>query len=199
MRDEGELIREAARGGRAAFEALVRLKRERVVRIANRVTGNWEDALDVSQAVFLRLWDRLSDFDERRTFDTWLYRITVNAAIDHLRAKQARPDARQLPEDGPEPVATQERAPDEVIDLERLRAAFASLAERLAPQQRIAFVLREIEGMETAEVARIMNVAPSTVRNHLLQARRQLRAGLERDYPDLVPGPERGASRGDES
>ena len=61
------------------------------------------------------------------------------------------------------------------------------LAAGLAPKQRMVFVLKEIEGMGTAEVARIMNVAESTVRNHLLQARRVLRAGLERDYPGLVP------------
>ena len=92
-----------------------------------------------------------------------------------------------LDEQGREPADPTPADPDATLDLGRLREAFARLAEELAPQQRAAFVLREIEGLETAEVARIMNVAPSTVRNHLLQARRRLRVGLERDYPGLVP------------
>jgi RNA polymerase sigma-70 factor (ECF subfamily) len=84
--------------------------------------------------------------------------------------------------------------PEQSLDLAELRRAFLRLAGNLAPKQRAAFVLREIEGLETAEVAEIMEVAESTVRNHLLQARRILRAGLERDYPGLVP---RGRSTGD--
>ena len=77
--------------------------------------------------------------------------------------------------------------PDRALDLARLQEVFAKLAARLAPKQRAAFVLREIEGNETAEVARIMNVTESTVRNHLLQARRVLREAILKDYPELVP------------
>ena len=73
------------------------------------------------------------------------------------------------------------------LDLGALQKAFSRLAGALAPKQRAAFVLREIEGLDTAEVARVMGVAESTVRNHLFQARKTLKAGLERDYPDLVP------------
>ena len=73
------------------------------------------------------------------------------------------------------------------LDLGTLQQAFSRLACELAPKQRAAFVLREIEGLQTSEVARVMGVAESTVRNHLFQARKTLKAGLERDYPDLVP------------
>jgi RNA polymerase sigma-70 factor (ECF subfamily) len=80
-----------------------------------------------------------------------------------------------------------ETEPEQSLDLGRLQQAFLRLAAGLAPKQRAAFVLREIEGLETSEVARAMGVAESTVRNHLMQARRILKAGLERDYPGLVP------------
>jgi RNA polymerase sigma-70 factor (ECF subfamily) len=187
MRDETELIRAAIGGDREAFEALVLLKRERVVRIAYQVTGNLEDARDVAQWVFLRLWKVLARFDPQRRFDTWLYRITVNAAIDHLRTHGPAGALQPLPDDpaslGPAPGEGAERA----ADLGRLQQAFLRLAARLAPRQRAAFVLREIEGLETAEVARVLGVRESTVRNHLHQARRALREGLRRDYPGLVP------------
>ena len=191
MRDEGELIRAAASGSHRAFEELVLLKREQVVRTAYQVTGDLEDARDVAQKVFLRLWKTLDRYDRERRFDTWLYRITVNAAIDHLRTRGPRGAIQAIPEDpadlgvvGADRTAGAEQA----LDLAALQRAFRRLAARLSPKQRAAFVLRDVEGLETAEVARIMDVRESTVRNHLLQARRTLRAGLEREYPALVSG-----------
>jgi len=197
MRDEADLIRAAAAGERRAFEDLVLLKRERVIRTAFQVTGDLEDARDVAQQVFLRLWKVLPRFDPERRFDTWLYRITVNAAIDLLRAQGPRGAVQPLPEDpsllGADPGGGAERT----LDVEELQRAFLKLASRLAPKQRAAFVLREIEGLETSEVARILNVRESTVRNHLLQARRTLRADIEREYPGLVPAAARKARNPD--
>jgi RNA polymerase sigma-70 factor (ECF subfamily) len=188
MRDEAELIRAATAGDRRAFETLVVLKRERVVRTAYQVTGDLEDARDVAQWVFLRLWKVLPRFDPTRRFDTWLYRITVNAAIDHLRSRGPRGALQPLPDDPSllEDAATAGEA-ERAVDLGELQKVFLKLAAQLAPRQRAAFVLREIEGLETAEVARVLGVRESTVRNHLHQARRILQAGLRRDYPGLVP------------
>lgn len=187
MRDEAEWIRAAAAGDRDAFDQLVRAKRERVVRTAFQITGNLEDALDVAQGVFLKLWQGLDRYDPARTFDTWVYRITVNAAIDSLRSKGPRGMMHPLPDEAEEFLpAPETRSVEERLDLNLLQAAFQRLAAGLAPKQRAAFVLREIEGRSTAEVARILDVTESTVRNHLLQARRILRQGLERDYPELI-------------
>jgi len=189
MRDETELIRAAATGDREAFNELVRLKRERVVRTAYQITGDFEDALDVAQGVFIKLWQGLDRFDPHRRFDTWLYRVTVNAGIDLLRSRGPRGTLQPLP-DEPAELAVPAEAPDaeQALDRATLQRAFLRLAGRLAPQQRTVFVLKELEGQSTGEVARILGVAESTVRNHLLQARRMLRAGLEREYPGLVPG-----------
>ncbi len=186
MRDETELIRAAAGGDRDAFGELVQIKREQVVRTACQITGDMEDALDVSQGVFVKVWQGLDRFDPRRRFDTWLYRITVNAAIDLLRTRGPRGMLQALPDDDSELVAANGNA-EAAVDLGRLQQAFMRLAAGLAPKQRAAFVLREIEGLETAEVARVLDVSESTVRNHVMQARRILQAGLESDFPDLVP------------
>ncbi len=196
MRDEGELVRAAARGDARAFDELVLIKREQVVRTAYQVTGDLEDARDVAQRVFLRLWKILDRYDAKRRFDTWLYRITVNAAIDHVRSRGARGVIQPLPDD-PSVLVAGAAGPEaeRALDVAELQRAFFRLAANLSPKQRAAFVLREIEGLPTSEVARILDVRESTVRNHLLQARRALRAGLERDYPGLVPA---GARRRDE-
>ena len=154
MRDEAELIRAAMGGDRRAFETLVVLKRERVVRTAYQVTGDLEDARDVAQWVFLRLWKVLPRFDPARRFDTWLYRITMNAAIDHLRTRGPQGALQPLPDDPSllEDVAASGEA-ERAVDLGELQNVFLKLAGQLAPRQRAAFVLREIEGLETAEVA----------------------------------------------
>ncbi len=188
MRDEADRIRAAAEGDRQAFEELVRLKQARVVRTAYQVTGDLEDARDVAQWVFLRLWKILPRFDPERRFDTWLHRITVNAAIDLLRSRGPKGNLQPLPDDpsllATEPGTGAERA----LDLDQLQKVFLHLASRLAPKQRAAFVLREIEGLKTAEVAEILGVRESTIRNHLHQARRMLRKWIEKEYPGLVPG-----------
>ena len=199
LKDEGELIRAATDGNRSAFNDLVRLKRERVVRIAFQVTGDWDDALDVAQGVFLRLWKNLGRYDPGRKFDTWLYRVTANAAIDQLRSRGPKGHLQPLPEDHGELSDPSAVDAASVLSSAELQKAFQRLAAGLAPKQRMVFVLKEIEGVETAEVARIMNVAESTVRNHLLQARRVLRAGLERDYPGLVPDSARRRDGGEEN
>jgi len=182
MRDERELIAEAVAGKRRAFDELVLLKRERVVRVAYQVTGDMDDALDVAQGVFLKLWQGLSSYDPGRRFDTWLHRVTMNAAIDFIRARGVRGAIQPLPEATERNLASDDPSAEETLDRSRLQQAFLRLAARLAPKQRAAFILKEIEGLETAEVARVMGVAESTVRNHLLQARRVLREGLRRDY-----------------
>ena len=189
MRDDEDLtdlIRAAAGGDRRAFEDLVVRKRERVVRAAYQITGDVEDARDVAQGVFLRLWRVLQRFDLTRRFDTWLYRITVNAAIDFVRERGPRGILQPLPGDAGERLHDPSPSADATLGVAELQRAFLRLAARLAPKQRAAFVLKEIEGLETAEVARVLGITESTVRNHLLQARRVLREGLRGDYPGLI-------------
>jgi RNA polymerase sigma-70 factor, ECF subfamily len=191
MRDDEDLtdlIRAAAGGDRRAFEDLVLRKRDRVVRTAFQITGNLEDAKDVAQGVFLRLWRVLQRFDLTKRFDTWLYRITVNAAIDSLRERGPKGILQALPDDAGERLRDPAQGPDASFDFKQLQATFFRLAARLAPRQRATFILKEIEGLETAEIARTLGVTESTVRNHLLQARRILREGLTKDYPGLSGG-----------
>jgi len=191
--DDAELVRAAAAGDRRAFDELVRRKRERVVRTACQITGHLDDALDVAQGVFLKVWQRLDRYDSSHAFDTWLYRITVNAAIDSLRTRGARGGVALVPSPEVDEIAGAAPTPEGEIDRQALQRAFAHLAAGLAPRQRAVFVLREIEGLDPEEIAVVLGIAPSTVRNHLLQARRILREGIERHYPGLVPGPSRRA------
>ncbi len=187
MPDETALIEAVRNGDADAFEKLVVAKRRLVVGTAYQITGNMEDAQDVAQRVLLTLWKSMHRYDPRRRFDTWLYRVTVNAAIDHHRKSGPRGVLQALPEDPSASVyRSKEISADQLLDQAELQKIFHRLAEGLAPRQRAVFVLHELQGLSTADVAEALEVTESTVRNHLLQARRILREGIERDYPGLV-------------
>ncbi len=181
---DGELAIAARRGDRVAFEALVVRKTPAVVAVARRIVGDREDARDVAQMVFLRVWEQLQRYDETYSFNTWLYRISTNLAIDFLRSSRSRDRAH-----GASLHLVLQR--EESIGAETTRAAedgqisrlFDRVSGRLSGKQKAAFVLREMEDLETSEIARILRCGESTVRNHLFNARRILRREIEKLYP----------------
>jgi RNA polymerase sigma-70 factor (ECF subfamily) len=187
--DERELIRLSQAGNLDAFEQLVLGRRTQVFRIARQLLGDDEEAKDVAQLVFLRVWQSLGRYREGGSFPAWLHRITVNLALDLIRRRRAedRPEALD-----PERIDAAAAAPGPAPDApgpEEIARIFRVLARRLTPKQRAAFVLREIEGMTTDETAEILGMRESTVRNHVLAARRILQEGLRRMFPEYVaPG-----------
>ncbi len=202
--DEQDLIRRAAAGDRAAFELLVERKRERVFWIAYHVVGEAETARDVTQEVFLRLFRELRRFRAGGPFDAWLYRIALNLAIDARRRERPHRltvSLDDLPGEagaegtdraaGGSPAGPGESPAGETLRQREVRRIFLSLSARLAPKQRFAFILREIEGFATGEVAAILRTTESTVRNHVLQARRILQEELRRRYPEYCRPPVR--------
>lgn len=186
---ESELIRRAAAGDREAFDRLIEPRWERIFRIALRIIGQWAEAEDVAQQACLRLWEKLDTFQQGEDLDGWTYRIVANLAIDALRRRRARPES-PLPVGGEEarPWEPADRGPDPVEQVlaRELERALEDLTSSLPPRQKAVFVLSRVEGLPTAEVARILSVAPSTVRNHLFQVRAMLARGLRERYPGLL-------------
>ena len=168
------------------FETLVTRKTPTVVSLARRIVGNGEDARDVAQMVFLRVWKEIHRYDERYSLNTWLYRIATNLAIDFLRSARSRERAhgatlhivRQREE------ATGSDASRAAEDGEVARL-FRQASERLTGKQKAAFVLREMEDKDTSEIAAILGCGESTVRNHLFNARKALQKKLRREFPNL--------------
>jgi RNA polymerase sigma-70 factor (ECF subfamily) len=183
---DADLVQRAAEGDLEAFTLLVESRRERVFWIACHVVGDFELARDVAQEVFLRLFRVIRRFRKGGRFDAWLYRITLHLAIDAARRERPHRQAGNLADlgEGSEPRGP---AAAEGLREREVRRIFADLATRLGPKQRAAFVLREIEGMSTGEVAAVLGTTESTVRNHILQARRLLKEGLTARFPEYAP------------
>ena len=176
------LVRAARQGDEDAFRRLVELKRDKVFRVAYHHLGKPEDARQVAQAVFVRLWRHLGRYDEARSFDTWLYQVTANAAIDHHRRSKVRSVERPLDE-----ASTASAAAADPVQAQEIRRILGELVGLLSEKQRLAFLLREVEGLSTAEVAEALGSTESTVRNHVFQARKVLREEMGRRYPEYVP------------
>jgi RNA polymerase sigma-70 factor, ECF subfamily len=203
--DEQELIRRSAEGDLDAFEILIERKKERVFWIACHIVGDEELARDVAQEVFIRLFRVIRRFRAGGRFDAWLHRIAANLSIDLLRRERPHREATTLdairePASAPDGAAgvpaqrpareTRESPTDEALRRREVQRVFTVLSSLLTRKQRLAFVLREIEGLSTSEVAAIMKTRESTVRNHILQARRILQEEMRRRYPEYCrPGP----------
>ena len=179
-----------ARGGEmVAFETLVTRKTTAVVSLARRIVGNTEDARDVAQMVFLRVWNEIHRYDEKYSFNTWLYRIATNLAIDFLRSSRSRERAHgatlHIVREREESSASDATRNAEDAELARL---FETVSSRLSEKQKAAFVLREMQDCETKEIAEILGCGESTVRNHLFNARRILRKEIGRLFPEFLRG-----------
>jgi RNA polymerase sigma-70 factor (ECF subfamily) len=191
--DDRELVRAARGGDEDAFADLVRRHSGGLHRSVARVVLDDAEAWDVVQMAFLRAWQRLDRYNPRWSFATWLYRIGANLAIDLVRSRASRQKAHQAGgEHQLRIVGGSQQAPPDRLGHDEVDGILRELVEDLTPQQRTVFVLREVEGLETAEVAEILGCSVATVRNHVFQARKTLRREVEHRFPEYVPEGHRG-------
>jgi len=191
LNPDAELIERCQQDDEQAFRELVERYRTRVASIAYQVLGNYEDARDVAQEVFIKLFRGIKSFDPNKKFFTWLYRMTVNAAIDLLRSKKRRSHEYSL-DDNPDKYLNIP-GPDYdsvTLDFERqeLRELFIRLADKLNPKQKIAFTLCDLQGFTADEVAEIMNVPKVTLRWYLHEARKRIRKAIAKEHPEYIRG-----------
>ncbi|MEM7246993.1 MAG: RNA polymerase sigma factor [Acidobacteriota bacterium] len=183
------LVARAVEGDRQAFGELFELKRGLVFRVALHQLGDPEEARQVTQTVFVRLWNSLDRYDPSRRLDTWLYRVAINAAIDHHRRQAPRRREREIDETLSGGLEDERARPalEGGLQNDEIQRVLLELCELLGPKQRAAFLLREVEGHPTSEVAQTLDSTESTVRNHVAQARRILQRALRERYPEYAP------------
>lgn len=167
------LARAAAAGDTRAYEEIYRANLGRVYALCLRMSRNKPQAEELTQDVFVRIWERLSLFRGDSAFSTWLHRVAVNVVIESLRA-QGRWRERFVSERDHEPDAFSKPQPEAGtnVDLERAIAALPSRA-------RLVFVLHDIEGYKHQEIADIAGIAVGTCKAHLHRARQQLKEQLK--------------------
>ena len=182
--DELDLVHASKNGDVAAFEELVKRYDRKLLRIAQSVTHNREDSQDVVQEAFLKAFQHLGEFREDSKFSTWLIRITLNQSLMKLR-KQRRikevPLDDEFQADGqilPMEVADWAPNPEQRYRTAELREILIKALRELRPALRTVFVLRDIEGLSTAETADALNLSHAAVKARLCRGRLQLRERL---------------------
>ena len=188
--NERTLVAEAQAGNRAAFEELVHRFDRDVLRLALNLMKRPEDARDVYQEAFLKVYRNLHRFRFECSFYTWLYRIVTNVCLDHLRRRQARPED-QAPEinsgnheEGITDFFERQRERRPTLDPERqffgkeIQARIANAMERLSPRERIVFELKHYQGLKLRAIGDALGTTEETVKNSLFRATRKLRSQL---------------------
>jgi RNA polymerase sigma-70 factor (ECF subfamily) len=172
--DRPDALALARKGDEAAFEELMRMHERQVLLTSLRLLGRMEDAQDAAQETFLKLYRNLRIFGSLAEIRPWLYRVTVNACHDLARKRGL------LAGDGPEREIPVEDGGDERIGLEQQRVLLAEALTYLPEKERAAIVLREMEGLDTGEVAAILGSTPATVRTQVSTGRARLRGIVAR-------------------
>jgi RNA polymerase sigma-70 factor (ECF subfamily) len=180
---EASLVQRCAAGEETACAELVAEHQRMVVQLAVNLLGDREEALDLSQEVFLRVFRTISRFRGQSTVRTWIYRIAINQARNRHRFWRRRHRADQVSLDQHvaahgEFVSAGEARPDRMLAQKELAARLKSALDHLPFDQRTAIVLREIDGLSYDEIAYSLGVAVGTVKSRLTRARQALRHEL---------------------
>lgn len=182
---ERQVVHAAKAGSDSAFEELVRRNHSRIVRIGWRITGNQQDAEDVSQETFAKAYEYLCDFREDSRFSTWLVRIAMNEALQRIRRRNRSRIAFDLSRDLGDSAISSEipartEGPEEFYERCELRRMLANGLRRLKPAQRNVLVTCDLEDMSMEEAARKAGLSTSAVKSRVMRGRSRMRRYLSR-------------------
>jgi RNA polymerase sigma-70 factor (ECF subfamily) len=186
LAEDAILAERLARGDRAAFREFVESHKKPIYSLAYRMTGNHADAEDVSQEVFVRIFRSIATFDHGAKFSSWVYRITANAAIDHLRRRRLAPSAfKEVRIDDPAQAAARAevvsgRNPAREAESRLLGAKIENALRSVSERERAAFILRHYHDLDLKEIAETMGISMGAVKSYLFRAVRKLRKELGR-------------------
>jgi RNA polymerase sigma-70 factor (ECF subfamily) len=175
-----ELVHASKAGDINAFDELVRRYDRKLLRIAQHVTNNREDAEDVVQESFLKAFQYLNQFRETSQFSTWLYRIALNESLLKLRRRRTSREVSidkdfQSEDDLPIDVVDWAPNPEQLYETSQLRDILRTTLQGLRPSLRVVYVLRDIEMLSLQETAEALQLSVSAVKARLWRARMQLR------------------------
>jgi len=182
--DDAALVARLRAGDEDAFREFVDAYRDRIITVVARVAGVGADAEDLAQDTFIKAFGAIDRFQGNSALFTWLYRIAVNTARDHVESRRRRPTVPLEDERGPrhEPPDRADSPPDTLLRQERRLAVRAAL-EQLPEPFRTTLILREMEGNSYEEVAGILGISIGTVESRIFRARCKLRALLGDEEP----------------
>lgn len=183
--DLDAVVRRAAKGDPGAFEQIFDRHVDEVHRRLTRLVGPVPEREDLVQEVFLAVHRGLPHFRGEASFKTWLHRILANIACSHLRRRQRTPVTFQVDD---LPLAEEGDTPEEVARQRQQIRLVLELLERVKPDKRVAFILREVEGLSLVEIGRLVDAQPAAVGQRVKHARHELEQLMERHLASARSG-----------
>ncbi|NIO49392.1 MAG: sigma-70 family RNA polymerase sigma factor [Candidatus Aminicenantes bacterium] len=177
MKSEDELVEEVLNGNHRSFELLLQPYRQGLLNMANRMTGNLEEAKEVCQEVLIKVYKHLDKFKKGRSFKSWIYRITVNSAYDSLRKKKKY---ENFVESQKKIGFSASYDPEKQLLNREIRAKIETCLRDLSPKEKATFLLRDGEGFSIEEASEILKCSSMSVRTHLSRARKKIREQFEK-------------------
>jgi RNA polymerase sigma-70 factor, ECF subfamily len=184
--EETALIRAAQAGDHAAFEQLVRAYDQSVLRLAMNLLRSPEDAHDIYQEAFLRVYRNLNSFRFDCSFHTWLYRIVTNLCLDQMRKRKVRKEEGTVLATAEGPLDRMDAVPEERVDGDPQRHLFSGQVRRrikevlgeLTPRERMVFELRHYQGLRLRKIGEVLGTTEEAAKNCLFRATQKMRAAL---------------------
>ncbi len=178
------LVERVQRGDKAAFDLLVKKYQQRIMNVLTRFLNNPEDVMDITQEAFIKAYRALPTFRGDSAFYTWLYRIAINTAKNHLVAQNRRPTQGLVDSDEAEQyegadLLHEHATPEQLMQKEQVQDVIHRAFEDLPDDLRTAISLRELEGMSYEEIAEAMDCPIGTVRSRIFRAREAIDKKLE--------------------
>jgi len=178
---DGELVISALSGREAGFEEFVRRYQRPIAAYVYRMVGNYDAALDLTQEVFIKVYNSLSRYRSEYKFSTWIYKIAHNAAIDHLRRHVVREQALATgPENETREISIESRrlTPEQESERKERRSEIEAVVQLLPMSYRELIVLRHSQDLSYDEIAEVTGLPLGTVKNRLFRAREAMRDEL---------------------
>ena len=184
---DSELVRRVQRGDSAAFDLLVRKYQHRVAALISRYIHDWSEVQDVAQETFIRAYRAIGNFRGDAQFYTWLHRIAVNTAKNHLVAHNRRPPTDDIDVSDAEQFDSGIRlrdtdTPERELMRQEIERTVMRVVDRLPVELREAITLREVDGLSYEEIAEAMDCSVGTVMSRLFYARKKLQVLLKDVY-----------------
>jgi len=172
-KSDAELVAELKKGHQIAFNELVRRYQERVYWIARRMVGNHDDADDIAQEVFIKVYHSIDDFREESNFYTWIYRIAINTCINFLRKRKVEELIHF--NDLVVPLISREEQPDEAIEKSENSTLIEKAIQRLPEKQRQVFIMRYYDELPYEEMAKILKKSVGGLKANYFHAVRKIK------------------------
>jgi RNA polymerase sigma-70 factor (ECF subfamily) len=179
MKDEDKLVEEILQGNHSSFELLVQPYRQGYLNMAYRITGNREEAMEISQDTLLKIFKYLKSYKKGRSFKTWSYKILLNTSYDFLKEKKKFKQVIDSQKGGAIYASPEF---ENKVWKDQMKQKIQGMLDVLSPKEKAVFLLRDSEGLSVKEASLVLGCSPISVRTHLSRARQKIKNHFERKH-----------------